>query len=246
MNENNNNEEDYAHNFDVSEASSERSNSSDVKINEQSSKKRMETINVLDEETDKSKKEDVPSNEEKSKYNMDSASNKSSGSNVQSFKNEKNLITLENFNPFTHEQKINSPRSLEVCKAQGIEPSSLYYKSFEMIKSKFLSRSIDSSNPLKRNNKEYLKIKYFETEKKRQECVDELRFLRSQIVANESLAQSKEIINRGHTEPVSRITTRRFRTGKHFPSVRQSTERQDPNATELVIIIKNIFFRRLS
>lgn len=46
-----------------------------------------------------------------------------------------NSINLDNFDPFDESIRINSPRSLEVCFNNGINPSFLYHKSYEQIKS---------------------------------------------------------------------------------------------------------------
>jgi len=43
-------------------------------------------------------------------------------------------INLSNFDPFESSQRINSPRSLEVCFKNGIDIQSLYHKSYDAIK----------------------------------------------------------------------------------------------------------------
>ena len=44
------------------------------------------------------------------------------------------VINLQNFNPFKPMRMINSPRSLEVCFSQGVNPTTLFHKSYEAIK----------------------------------------------------------------------------------------------------------------
>ena len=59
-------------------------------------------------------------------------------------------INLSNFDPFDRSIKINSPRSLEVCFSNGIDPLSLYHKSYKEIK--------NSVNPLRRNDEKYIRL----------------------------------------------------------------------------------------
>ncbi len=44
------------------------------------------------------------------------------------------LVGFDNFNPFDPLRPINSPRSLEVCRVHGIDPTALFHKSYEEIK----------------------------------------------------------------------------------------------------------------
>lgn len=45
-------------------------------------------------------------------------------------------------------------------------------------------KNLDSAHPLKRNNADYLRIKYIETEKQRQDLVSKLREIRNEIINN--------------------------------------------------------------
>lgn len=46
-----------------------------------------------------------------------------------------NSVNLINFDSFNRSVRINSPRSLEVCLSNGIDPLDLYHKSYDIIKS---------------------------------------------------------------------------------------------------------------
>ena len=83
-------------------------------------------------------------------------------------------INLNNFDPFNSSQRINSPRSLEICAANGVDPLNLYHKSYDAIKS--------ICPPLKRNNKEYTMKKYVDNENKRHQLLSNLQKLREQYI----------------------------------------------------------------
>ena len=83
-------------------------------------------------------------------------------------------INLSNFDPFDRSIKINSPRSLEVCFSNGIDPLSLYHKSYKEIK--------NSVNPLRRNDEKYIRLMYIQSENKRSEAVLRLTKIREQRI----------------------------------------------------------------
>jgi len=83
-------------------------------------------------------------------------------------------VSLENFNPLDTKKRLNSPISLQICKTNGILPSKIFHTTYEEIKEK--------CNPLKRNNHEYLKLKYIETENYRLKLVEHLKALRRALL----------------------------------------------------------------
>ena len=80
------------------------------------------------------------------------------------------IISLENFDPLNSKAKINSLRSLKICKEAGVPTSKLFHITYEEIKKK--------APLLRKNDSQYLKIKYIETETQRQKIVDRLKRLR--------------------------------------------------------------------
>jgi len=119
------------------------------------------------------------------------------------------LINLNNFDPFNPKKLINSPRSLEICLSNGVDLQSLYHKSYENIKSIFIFSLyfIGLSHPLKRNNDEYLRLRYIETENFRKDLVDKLRYLRSLLI-EENQTYKTEINTRATTTKFSNGFTR--------------------------------------
>ena len=47
---------------------------------------------------------------------------------------EPRLISLDNFNPLSHHKRLTSPRSIAVCKNNGILPEALFHHSYKDIK----------------------------------------------------------------------------------------------------------------
>ncbi len=70
------------------------------------------------------------------------------------------MTTLENFDPHQTKARINSPRSLDACKRQGIDPNELLYVSMEEYKQRVKKRGLDP---------ELLKIRWEHHEEKRKE-----------------------------------------------------------------------------
>jgi len=92
------------------------------------------------------------------------------------------LVNLENFDPFDTSIKINSPRSLDICLSNGIDPHSLYHKSYDAIK--------ESVTPLRRNDCEYIKLKYIENESKRSDLLNQLKKIREHVIKETMRPQS--------------------------------------------------------
>lgn len=69
-------------------------------------------------------------------------------------------VSLENFDPCDRTKRINTPRSLEACKRQGIEPNELYYIS-----------KAEVAKQDKTANKKIIEIRYEHFEEKRKEKV---------------------------------------------------------------------------
>ena len=85
-----------------------------------------------------------------------------------------NTINLVNFDPLNLSKKINSPRSLEVCLRNGINPIDLYHKSYDSIK--------EICPPLQRTNNKYVKMKYIDYENRRAILLKRLLNLRKQMI----------------------------------------------------------------
>lgn len=69
-------------------------------------------------------------------------------------------MTLENFDPFKPKARLNSPRSVDACKRQGIDPQELLYLALEEYKEKVKDKRLD---------KDSLKIRWEHHEEKRKE-----------------------------------------------------------------------------
>eukprot|EP00826_Nyctotherus_ovalis_P035036 TRINITY_DN2969_c0_g2_i1.p1 TRINITY_DN2969_c0_g2~~TRINITY_DN2969_c0_g2_i1.p1 ORF type:complete len:241 (-),score=21.36 TRINITY_DN2969_c0_g2_i1:184-906(-) len=84
-------------------------------------------------------------------------------------------ISLDNFDPLDRHKLITSPRSIEVCRVNGVPVSSLFHYTHEEIRS--------TIQPLMRNDLEYLKSKYIHAENKRFKLVVHLRSLRRKLIS---------------------------------------------------------------
>ncbi|EGR29285.1 hypothetical protein IMG5_159320, partial [Ichthyophthirius multifiliis] len=90
-----------------------------------------------------------------------------------------NLLSLENFNENSHKQPIlNSPRSLEACKRQGIRPQELIVKTQQEIKQLYKDKSLD---------KKSLELKQNHCEERRKEKIRILLEERAQIIEEEKM-----------------------------------------------------------
>ena len=116
-----NNQEEYDDEFDQLSNNEDQYNKSNNNSIHRESKEIDDKLNVsLTNDGIRSKivKRAIPQNYDKSIDDISSSS-----------------INLDNFDPFNTSIKINSPRSLDVCFSNGVDPRSLYHKSYEEIKS---------------------------------------------------------------------------------------------------------------
>ena len=86
-------------------------------------------------------------------------------------------ISLDNFNPLDPNKRINSFRSIKICKQYGIALSRLFHTSYQEVQRQ--------THPLQRLNDDYITAKYIEIEAQRQNLVAQLKTLRKRLIQNE-------------------------------------------------------------
>lgn len=103
-------------------------------------------------------------------------------------------VSLDNFNPLNPRRRLNSPRSLEACRANGISPDKVFYSAYAKVKER-------TALP-KRQSAEYLKARYIETESERQRLVAKLKEMRKALMDQEFM--HKDLITRSFSTANSR------------------------------------------
>ena len=70
------------------------------------------------------------------------------------------IVSLETFDAYKSVARLNSPRSVDACKRQGIDPKELLYMSFEDYQNKIKDKKLE---------KELVRLRWEHHEKKRKE-----------------------------------------------------------------------------
>eukprot|EP00826_Nyctotherus_ovalis_P012312 TRINITY_DN13241_c0_g2_i1.p1 TRINITY_DN13241_c0_g2~~TRINITY_DN13241_c0_g2_i1.p1 ORF type:complete len:451 (+),score=89.09 TRINITY_DN13241_c0_g2_i1:102-1454(+) len=136
-------------------------------------------------------------------------------------------INLGNFDPFKPSQRLDSPRSLEVCLSNGIDVQSLYHKSYDHIKGK-MTLIVETCPPLQRNNNEYIMMKYINAENKRIELVKQLQKLRERLICKDNSRSSAKAGDVKYSTNFSKVSNVTNSSMKSIKGSLRATKELDP------------------